>query len=263
MKYYLLILVGVSTILSGCAFSDKIQSGLDAYQTAKSLVSSSNEKHHTVLVAGYGTQLKGNATYEQYIKSVATYVNNVDNDVDSIVFSGSYTDSKTTSEAEAMNSYFNSQVDTTELANRGIHVYQETCAIVSWQNISYSQELLATQSISPTQVTVFGDINRADKLKTFAIYKFNFTDGLKTDVASLVNQSLNSTSVDYQGFDFGDAADSDEVRNAKFGAEILGAYDTALGNELLGKRLAEWTSNYGYDVADNLVAKGCSQYSGF
>ncbi len=262
MQYKLLALFGLSLIVSGCAVTDKIQAGITGYQTAKALVSNQAD-HHTVIVAGYGTPVKGNTTYQNYIKSVATYVNNVDNGVDSVVFTGAYTDNAELSEAESMNSYFNSQVDTDELLERGIKVYKEQCAIASWQNIGFSQELLANQNIVPTQVTIFGDENRADKLKTFAIYKFNLSDGLPSNLTDLVNRSLNTASVDYQGFDFGDSADTENERNAKFAAEILGAYDANIGNELLGKRLTEWSAEYNYAVADNLVAKGCSQYAGF
>lgn len=249
-------------IMSGCTSLNKIQSGIQTYQDTKTLLEGSSD-HHTVIVAGYGTPVKGNTTYQDYIKQVATYVSNETNAVDSMVFTGGYTDDKNLSEAESMNSYFNSQVDTAALQQRGIKVLKEECSIVSWQNIAYSQELLTAKDLTPTQVTLFGDVNRSDKLKTFAIYKFNLDEGLPDDVTELVNRSLNATSVDYQGFDFGDSTDTEDERNAKFAAEVLGAYDTEVGNELLQKRLTEWSETYGYDVADNLVSKGCSQYAGF
>lgn len=261
MKYAFPALLGLTVLVSGCATFDKIQAGVDYIQTAKAVMDHTGE--HTVIVAGYGTPVKGNATYEDYIDQVATYVSNKTNGVNSVVFTGGYTDDADLSEAEAMNSYFNSQVDTTELQNRGVKVYQETCSIVSWQNISLSQELLASKGVTPTHVTLFGDVDREDKLKTFAIYKFNLGDGIPNDLKELVNKSLNTASVDYQGFDFGDSADTEKERNAKFAAEILGAYDANIGNELLAKRLTGWSADYGYDVADNLVAKGCSQYAGF
>lgn len=261
MKYHLITLVGFSLLLTGCTAFDKIQSGVDSIQNAKAIIDQTG--HHTVIVAGYGTPVEGNATYQKYIKQVATYVENEVNGVNSVVFTGGYTDNANLSEAEAMNSYFNSLVNTAELQTRGVKVYKEECAIVSWQNISHSQELLAEQGITPTLVTLFGDQQRADKLKTFAVYKFNLSDGIPDNVTDLVNRSVNAASVDYQGFDFGDAVDSADERKAKFAAEVLGAYDTNIGNELLGKRLTDWSTTYGYDVAANLVKKGCSQYAGF
>ena len=254
MKYSLLALTALTVVLSGCSAIDKIQGAKDMFHKTE---------HHTVVVPGYGAPVKGNATYEEYIEEVADYVENADNGVDSVVFTGSYTNQKDLSEAEAMNSYFNSQVDTAKLQRNGVKVYKEECAIVSWQNISFSQELLDTKSIHPTKVTLFGDQDRSDKLKTFAIYKFNLAEGLPDNLTDLVNRSLNAASVDYQGFDFGDSADTEKERNAKFAAEILGAYDAKLGNELLEKRLTDWTTDYKYNVADNLVAKGCDQYAGF
>lgn len=240
---------------------DKIQAGVDGVQNAKGMLDHTG--HHTVIVAGYGTPVKGNATYEDYIDQVATYVSNKTNGVNSVVFTGGYNDDMELSEAESMNSYFNSRVDTDELLERGVKVYKEECSIVSWQNISFSQEKLAAAGITPTQVTLFGDENRGDKLKTFAIYKFNLADGLPDNLTDLVNRSLNTASVDYQGFNFGDSASTENERNAKFAAEVLGAYDANIGNELLGKRLAEWSTEYNYDVAANLVDQGCSQYAGF
>lgn len=261
MKYHLLALISLSLLVSGCTAFDKIQSGVDSIQNAKAVLDHTG--HHTVIVAGYGTPVKGNTSYQNYIKQVATYVSNTNNGVNSVVFTGAYTDDADLSEAESMNSYFNSQVDTADLQERGIKVYKEECAIVSWQNISFSQELLTSKSLAPTQVTLFGDVDRGDKLKSFATYKFNLAEGLPDNVTDLVNRSVNATSVDYQGFDFGDSADTEQERNAKFAAEILGAYDADIGNELLKKRLTEWSDTYSYDVADNLVAKGCSQYAGF
>lgn len=261
MNYHITALVSLSLLVSGCAVFDKIQAGVDGVQNAKAILDHTG--HHTVIVAGYGTPVKGNPTYQKYIKQVATYVSNTNNGVNSVVFTGGYTDDAYLSEAESMNSYFNSQVDTADLQERGIKVYKEECAIVSWQNIGFSQELLSAKEIAPTQVTLFGDQDRADKLKTFATYKFNLAEGLPDNVTDLVNRSVNAASVDYQGFDFGDSADTEQERKAKFAAEILGAYDANIGNELLGKRLTEWSSTYNYDVADNLVAKGCSQYAGF
>ena len=91
-------LVGLSVLLSGCAAFDKIQSGVDSIQTAKAILDHTG--HHTVIVAGYGTPVKGNPTYQKYIKQVATYVENEVNGVNSVVFTGGYTDDANLSEAE-------------------------------------------------------------------------------------------------------------------------------------------------------------------
>lgn len=247
---------------TGCTLVDKVQTGFDTINTVKTTIENQQD-HHTVIVSGYGTPVKGNGKYEQYIKSVADFVNVESNGVDSIVFSGSYTDDPNLSEAEAMNSFFNSQVDTTDLQARGVKVFKEECAIMSWQNISNSQKLLANQGIKPTLVTLFGDQDRGDKLQTFAAYKFNLAEGLPNSATELINSAVNVATVQFKGFDFGDAVDTQDERNAKFAAEIVGAYDAKLGNEILGKRLSEWTETFGFDVSDNLVKKGCTQFSGF
>ena len=252
-----LVFAGVS-----CQLGDKVKSGFDTISTVKTTIENKQD-HHTVIVSGYGTPVKGNAKYEQYVKSVADYVNFEENGVDSIVFAGSYTDDPNLSEAESMNSFFNSQVDTTDLQTRGIKVYKEECSIMSWQNISYAQELLAEKGIQPTLVTLFGDVNRSDKLQTFAAYKFNLAEGLPDNATELIDSAVNVATVQFKGFDFADEVDSQDERNLKFAAEIAGAYDAKISNELLGKRLGEWSETFGLDVSDNLVKKGCTQYSGF
>lgn len=259
----------LSLVFSGCVLIDQAQTSLNKFSEAKQTIKNINQTiqnrqdHHTVIVAGYGTPVKGNGKYEQYIKSVADFVSTESNSVDSVVFTGSYTDDPNLSEAESMNSFFNSQVDTGALQTRGVKVYKEECSIMSWQNISYSQELLAAKDIQPTLVTIFGDQNRGDKLQTFAAYKFNLAEGLPDNATDLINSAVNIANVQFKGFGFGDAVDSEDERNAKFAAEIAGAYDAKVSNELLGKRLSEWTELFGFDVSDNLVKKGCTQYQGF
>lgn len=254
MKHLLIICASLA-LFTGCGAIDSAKQAANLFDKPT--------PQHTVIVAGYGSGVKGNVTYQNYIKAVATYITNPTHKVNAVVFSGSYSDNKDLSEAEAMNAYFNSIVDVKQLQTSGVKVYKEQCAIVSWQNISYSQELLAAAKITPTQVTVFGDKDRADKLKTFAIYKFNLADGVPNNVTEAVSRSLNSTAVDFQGFNFGDSVRSQAERQAIFAGEVLGAYDEKIGNDILRKRLDNWTTQYEFNVADNLVKKGCTQYSGF
>ncbi|MBI2415596.1 MAG: hypothetical protein HYV33_02965 [Candidatus Kerfeldbacteria bacterium] len=259
----------LTVLCTGCGVIDQYNTGLQKYQEAKQTFENINQTisqqtdHHTVIVPGYGAPVAGNPTYQQYIDQVAEFVSEADNAVHSVVFTGSYTTQPDLSEAEAMNSYFNSVVDTTDLQQRGVHVYQESCAIVSWQNIAYSQELLANEGIKPTRVTIFGDQQRADKLTTFATYKFNLSDGLPGNLQDLVNVSVNVAAVEFVGFNFGDKVMSAEQRNAYFLAEIAGAYDVNVGNDILAERIQLWSDQFHYDVAANLVEHGCNQYKGF
>lgn len=253
MKISPLFLAGITGIIlfgAGCvsAITDRITAGKD---------------HHTVIVPGYGAPVAGNTTYEGYIDAVAEYVGDEENNVNSVVFTGSYSTLQNTSEAESMNNYFNSVVDTSALQTRGIKVLKEECAIVSWQNISNSKDVLAEYSIAPGKVTVFGDKNRKDKLQSFATYKFNEDQDIPDSAKDLLDGGLYYTEINFQGYDFGNSADSEDERNAKFAAESAAAYDAELGNELLKLRIGQWTSEFGYDVADNLVAKGCAEYKGF
>lgn len=263
----MIVLFGSVIVGTGCvsAITDRITAGKEGLDTLKNIqvdLSTGND-HHTVIVPGYGAPVAGNATYEGYIEEVAEYVEDDVNGVDSVVFTGSYSTLQNTSEAESMNSYFNSVADITTLQARGVKVLQEDCAIVSWQNISNSKDVLAEYSIAPGKVTVFGDENRKDKLESFATYKFNEDQDIPDSATDLLDGGLHYTEINFQGYDFGNSAESEDERNAKFAAEIAAAYDAELGNELLKLRIGQWTTEFGYDVADNLVTKGCTEYKGF
>ena len=183
--------------------------------------------------------------------------------MESVVFTGSYSTLENTSEAESMNSYFNSVVDLSAVQDRGIKVFKEECAIVSWQNISNTKELLVDNGIRPGKVTVFGDENRQDKLESFADFKFYEDQEIPDAAGDLLNGALYYTPVEFSGFNFGDSAETEEERTAKFLAEIAAAYDAEIANQILEQRISEWTDEFGYDVANNLVNKGCSEFSGF
>lgn len=255
--------------LSGCDAIDRLQQSYGQLEQAKQTIENINqqinnrENIHVVIVPGYGSPVKGNKTYQKYIQTVADYVTNTDNKITAVVFTGGYSSSPDMTEAEAMNRYFNSIVDTATLRANGVKILKEECAIVSWQNIANSKELLDKQTIHPSSVTIFGDSNRADKLTSFASYKFNLANGLPNNVNDVVSQALNAVTVDFKGFDFGSTTDTQDERNARFAAEIGGAYDTQLGNDILAQRLDAWTTQYGYSVRDKLVANGCSEYTGF
>lgn len=257
----------IVTLGTGCSVTDSISSlKTRAVNKANDKATNvlSGEQNHTVIVPGYGAPVAGNRTYEQYIESVADFVEDETNGVNAVVFTGSYSTLKDTSEAESMNAYFNTVVDTSLIRERGIRVYKEECAIVSWQNVSYTRDLLAADSIVPSKVTLFGDVNREDKLVAFAAYAFNEDINVPDSVAGVLEQGIGYTEVDFRGFSFGNNLKDDErERQVKFAAEIAGAYDPALGNEILGKRITDWTAEFKYDVAQNLVEKGCSQFSGF
>lgn len=267
MKKLHLLVLALSVLLfgSGCSLNtDAVTQAIDQAKSAVSNinVSSSNE-YHVVLVPGYGAPVTGNSTYEEYIEEVAEFVSNQENVVDTIVFTGSYSSLEDTSEAESMNSYFNSIVDIDELLDRGVHVYKEECAILSWQNISNSQELLAEEGITPDSVTIFGDEQREEKLVAFSSIVFNEDIDLPDSASQFFNEGVVYTSIDFHGFDFGGTEKEKEERAATFVAEIAGAYDAEVGNQIIALRIDEWTEAFGYDVADNLVEKGCEEYAGF
>lgn len=268
---YLSPLILLSTLaLTGCTtdFTDTISKGQDAFDAVKSIdVKLSTNDVHAVIVPGYGAPVEGNAVYEAYIQDVANFVENSialdEKPLDAVIFTGSYSSLEDVSEAESMNAYFNSVADLDTINKAGIKILKEECAIVSWQNISNSQDILTENNVEPGKLTVFGDENREDKLVAFSTYVFNEGQYLPDTASDLLTTSLSYTTIDFEGYDFGDNADTEEERNAKFAAEAAGAYDEAIGNEILQLRIDEWTEEFGYDVADNLVTKGCTEYEGF
>lgn len=259
----------MAVTLTGCETIDRLQQSYGQLEQAKETLQNINQQInnranvHVVIVPGYGAPVKGNKTYQKYIQTVADYVTDNDNAIAAVVFTGGYSSSPDVTEAESMNRYFNSIVDTDTIRTKGVKILKEECAIVSWQNIANTKAVLDDQAVTPTRVTIFGDENRKDKLTAFASYKFNLDDGLPNNVNDVVSQALSTVTIDFKGFDFGSSADTQDERNAKFAAEIAGAYDTQLGNTILGQRLDEWTTTYGYSVRDKLVASGCTEYSGF
>lgn len=258
---------GATLFLTGCtsAITDTFNKAKDLKATVENINVQLSEggAGHVVIVPGYGAPVSGNSTYEDYIDEVAEFVNDESNAVETVVFTGSYSSLENTSEAESMNSYYNSTADLDDIKSRGIKVYKEECAIVSWQNISNTHELLVDNNIPYGHVTIFGDENREDKLTAFGTYAFNNDINIPGSASELVNSSLSYSEIDFIGFDFGDDPVDQNEQDAKFAAEIAGAYDAQIGNEILEARINEWTNEFGYDVADNLVSKGCTEFAGF
>lgn len=272
MKYIKSSSVHITSLIIGALVFTGCTSGIkDSFNQAKDLagtvqninVQLTANEGHVVIVPGYGAPVAGNESYEGYIDEVVEFVEDESNRVSTLVFTGSYSSLEDTSEAESMNQYFNSAADLDVVQQRGIKVIQEDCAIVSWQNIANSKDILDDRATPYTKVTVFGDVNREEKLMAFATYKFNEGIADSASASDLVNSSLAYKSIDFVGYDFGSAPEEQAEQDAKFAAEIAGAYDPKVGNEILELRINQWTKTFGYDVADNLVAKGCTEFAGF
>lgn len=265
-RFNLIIAVCSTLIISGCTseLTNSINQAKDLANTVQNINEElSVNEGHVVIVPGYGAPVAGNTAYEGYISEVAAFVNNESNRVSTVIFTGSYSSLKNTSEAESMNQYFNSLVDLDTIQARGIKILKEECAIVSWQNIANSKDILDDRVTPYTKVTVFGDADRKEKLMAFATYKFNEDISTPDSAGDLINSSVNYKTIDFVGYDFGGEPEVETERDAKFAAEIAGAYDAKVGNEILELRINDWTEQFDYDVADNLVAKGCTEFAGF
>lgn len=266
LKSSVLVLLVLSLIVlgTGCSLTDRIKNtASEAKEKVSSATSLIGDGPHIVIVPGYGAPVEGNPSYQEYIRRVSEYVIQKENNVDVVVFTGSYSTLSDLSEAEAMNRYFNRVTPLDNIREKGIRIYKEECAIVSWQNIAYTKDLLVENNINPSHVTVFGDVQREEKLLGFATVQFNADVSVPDSVGEIIDSANAVTVVDFIGFTFGNSSEDIANRNAKFAAEIAGAYDATLGNEILATRINEWSESFEYDVAANLVEKGCIQFSGF
>lgn len=255
----LILLSAALLVFSGC--SAQVQEYVDDAKSVVDFVRGievpEDDEFHVVVVPGYGAPVIGNRTYEAYVAEVADFVEDEANAVDAVVFTGSYSSLENTSEAEAMKTYFDM------ITNTSVKEYKEECAVVSWQNVSYTKELLQQQGIVPGRVTIFGDQMRKEKLLSFASVSFNTNIDVPDTAGELFDGNFGITKVNFVGFDFGGTPTDELERQAKFAAEIAGASDPELGNQILEQRINSWTQEFDYDVAENLVRKGCTQFEGF
>jgi hypothetical protein len=249
-------------ILPGCdiqsALPDSLNSKSDLKTKTKSALRAVDQKFdkgnsRIVIVPGYGTPVLGSESYEAYVKKAVAYVNDEANNVVAVVFTGSYTDNKNLSEAEALYRGFDEYADIGGLQKDGIDFYKEECAITTWQNIENSKAVVDNKKTSYDSVTIFGDEGRKEKLIGYGNTVFN------KDIV----KDRSVVSVDYVGHGFSKSVQSDSERGVVFAAEIAAAYNSDLQDALLKERIGTWTKKYKYDVADNLVKKGCTEFAAY
>ncbi|HLD21972.1 MAG TPA: ElyC/SanA/YdcF family protein [Patescibacteria group bacterium] len=215
-----------------------------------------NKQTHVVIVPGYGVPVKGNPTYEAYIQKVADYVKDEKNKVKVVVFTGGYSVLADTSEAAAMKEYFSTLVNEETLKNQNSTVYTEECSIISWQNISNTKRLLERQGIKTTQITIFGDEQRKDKLLAYVVYQFKNPKDLPKAATELVNTIKNKgLGVDFVGHNFGTKPVTETASSVE---ELVKVYTSDSGKQELKTRAEQWSSQFKYDVKDNLKKKGCA-----
>ncbi len=245
--------------LSGCTAKDilpeSLNSKADIKNTAKATLHKIDKRFNKngqriVIIPGYGTPVLGNESYEDYIKKAVAYVNDTNNHVVAVIFTGSYTNNKDLSEAESLYRGYDEYADIASLQKKGVKFYKEECAITTWQNIDNSYAIVKDKGIDYDAVTIFGDESRKEKLIGYTGTVFN------KDIVK--NRSV--TSIDYVAHRFSKQTLSDSERGTVFAAEIGAAYNADLRDKLLNDRFADWGKKYKYDVAKNLVSKGCVEF---
>ncbi|MBI2411385.1 MAG: hypothetical protein HYV32_05845 [Candidatus Kerfeldbacteria bacterium] len=238
MKRFYLVLAVALIILPGCLKKDQT---------------------HVVVVPAYGIVGESNEQYKAYIDDVVEYVNYKKNDVDAVIFTGTYSALKDTSEAAVMENYFNTVVDKNDLTARNVQVWRDDCSLMLWQSVTNAKKLLATKGMTPQKVTIFGDTQDHEKILAYGLYQFNGEEGLPTSPVDLVKYAKNPKLVviNFEEHVF----DLPSTANAQSTVEqIIQVFKTGEGATALKNTIAEKASNVNFDVAQNLVNKGCLDF---
>lgn len=213
---------------------------------------------HVVIVPGYGAPVEGNSKYEEYISKAFDFISDENNKVDLVIATGGYTVLKDTSEAESIIKYMSLRHDLSSRIIPEFKTYAESCSIITWQNILFSKQYLDSNNIKPTHVTIFGDAARQDMLLTYAMYQFAGKEFLPIKSNEILNTAMNFKilKLDFQGYDFG----TKNYVVPETTDEIIKVYlDPKAGDQELEERIAKWTTNFKYDVKENLGSKACKQ----
>ncbi len=152
------LITSLSLIATGCTsdLTDAFTKVQDFSNTVQSINSSLEQADgHVVIVPGYGV-IYNDPTYEGYVEAFSEYIEDEDNEVTAVVFTGSYSTTPDITEAAFLNGEFNNTVAVSAIQSRGIHVYKEECAITSWQNIGNTKDLLDDKAEEYSRVTVWG-----------------------------------------------------------------------------------------------------------
>ncbi len=213
---------------------------------------------HIVIIPGYGAPVSGNSKYEEYISQAFDFISDENNKVDLVIATGGYTALKDISEAESIIQYMRIQHELSSRIIPEFKTYAESCSIITWQNILFSKQYLDTNNIKPTQITIFGDTARQDMLLTYAMYQFAGKEFLPTKSNEILaaTTKLKTIKINFQGYDFG----TKNYVAPGTTDEIIKVYlDPKSGDKELEERIAKWTTNFKYDVKENLESKSCQQ----
>lgn len=252
-----------------------------------------NRKAHAVIVSTYGPSVEGSPFYEAYVKKVVGYITDPANKVDEVVIVGGYTVDPNRSQSQAVLDYMKEHYP--QFANSKIPVTLDECGVTTWQNIRNAKKLMDKNYIAPQRLTVFAEETRKERVFVFSLSEFFFKSKEAKDI--FVNQAVqgansvlalpkeeqlrqyNTSSHEtrvpedktiYKDISLDILTESadlpKEIADAeylKIAEEMKELFEPTYGAARLKKQLDEWTKVAGFDTAENLVQKGCTEYKDY
>ncbi|MFZ2026532.1 MAG: hypothetical protein WAV30_04575 [Microgenomates group bacterium] len=249
-----------------------------------------NRNSHVVILSTYGPSVEGSPFYEAYVKKAVRYMMDPTNKVNELIIVGGYTVDPDRSQSQAVLDYMMQKYPEFEMSK--IPVTLDECGITTWQNIRNTQILMNKNAIKAKNITIFAETSREKKIAFFANSTFHWdapaiinTKKVLSEINPLISASqeaqlnaFSSNTAEWARFAIVKDTyliDKDiriisepsglpqqfvDAEYAKLFEEIKEFYDSTYASKAIKAQLDEWTKIAGFDTAENLVQKGCTEY---
>lgn len=243
-------------------------------------------KPNIVIISTYGPAVAGSPFYEAYVTNTVQYISDPKNRVSNIIITGGYTLDRDISQSQAVLAYIKKTFP--DFLSLKIPILLDQCGVTTSQNIVNAKRLIDSWNIKPEEITIFAETSRAKKIYFFAnttFLPFAKEDKQKVidEIAPLINLPLGDQLKDYNNLDAyflakyvapgnlvkvitqdsGLPKEFSDAEYGKFFQDIKGYLNPAYGDIQIKEQLDQWSKTAGFSVAQNLVSKGCKEYSQF
>lgn len=252
-----------------------------------------NKKSHVVVISTYGPSVAGSPFYEAHIAKAIKFVLDPINKVNEVIIVGGYTVDQHISQSQAVLNYIKDKYP--EFNSARIPVTLDECGITTWQNIKNTKVLMDKNSIKAQKITIFAESSREKKIAFFANSTFHWDSSAIIDKQKVLKEieplvaasqdaqlraftSQNSEWARFVGVKDTYLVDKDmrimtvssglpqqfvDEEYAKIFQEIKEFYDSTYASKTIRAKLDAWSATAGFNVAENLVKKGCIEYKQF
>lgn len=249
-----------------------------------------NRESHVVILSTYGPSVEGSPFYEAHVKKAVRYMMDPTNKVNELIIVGGYTVDPDRSQSQAVLDYIMQKYP--EFEKSKIPVTLDECGITTWQNIRNTQILMNKNDIKAKKITIFAETSREKKIAFFANSTYHWDapaiidrNKVLKEIEPLIAASqeaqleaFSSTTSEWARFarvkdsyltdrDIRILSESSglpqqfvDEEYSKLFEEIKEFYDATYASKKIKKQLDEWTKIAGFDTAENLVQKGCTEY---